>query len=83
MRGVAERLLLGDRRVAVATALSSQLRWAQILKRGIAPPRGKIGDKARRSGGGKRDVEVLPSRTSQWYACQYHRTCRSNGLCEM
>ena len=53
MRAVAERLLLGDRWVAVAMALSSQRRWAQILKRGIAPPRGKFGDKARRSGGGK------------------------------
>ena len=25
---------------------------------------------------------VLPSRTSRWYACRYHRTCRSSDLRE-
>lgn len=30
----------------------------------------------------KGEEDCIPSRTSRWYACQYHRTCRSSDLPE-
>jgi len=44
------------------------------------PRRGAIlAISVQRRRGGRRD-DILPSRTSRWYACQFHRTCRSSGL---
>jgi hypothetical protein len=75
-------VMVRDRTMVAVVVVAPVISRAQVLKRDC-PTEGQICDKAREGRDEKRDVEVLPSRTSQWYACQYHRTCRSSGLYEM
>jgi hypothetical protein len=47
-------------------------------KRVTCPTEGQFHDK--RKTGRRKRLNSLPSRTSRWYACQFHRTCRSSDL---
>jgi hypothetical protein len=76
---VAERKCVGQQSRRVVLKKTSG-RKNCLCEAKIYPTEGQKRDKVKELKQGSEEVEFLPSRTSRWYACQYHRTCRSNGL---
>jgi len=62
--------------------ISRCCQWPKIVRRPFCPsphPTKTFGGGSTRTKW-QSQVSNVPSRTSQWFACRYHRTCRSSGL---